>query len=63
MGPRRDEIMIIVPTVRAFYVSRKVSNTGEGDDDTGCGVFVRDGGRASRQARKQSGMQVVIRTQ
>jgi len=30
--------MIVVSTERAYYVSRKVSNTGEDTDDTGCGV-------------------------
>ena len=64
MGPRSNRIIIIVSTVRADYVSN-ISNIGEGNDDTGCGVVCprwRLGEQAGMKP-ESSRMQVVIRTQ
>jgi len=49
MGPRSNRITIVVFTVRAYYVSRKVSNTGGIMMTLAVMWFVREGGGVSRQ--------------
>jgi len=60
VGPKSAQIRIVVSTVRACYVSRKVSDTGESNDDTGSGV-VCPGWHWSKQAGIKRGGSVECR--